>query len=191
VLELHQNLAGSEGGANERAELLGQVGLGSEAGRRVATMSKGMQQRLGLAQALIGSPRLLLLDEPTSALDPSGRRDVRDLLRGLRERGVAVLLSSHLLSEVELVCDRVAILYRGEVVAGGAPSELTGGAGVEVELASGNRSFPDVPREEVPALVSRLVSEGEEIFAVRRMGSTLEDFYIETVAGEDEEGQTP
>ena len=85
-------------------------------------MSKGMQQRLGLAQALIGAPRLLLLDEPTSALDPAGRHTVRALLERLRERGVSVLLNSHLLSEVELVCDRVAIIDRGEVVAAGTPA---------------------------------------------------------------------
>ena len=78
-------------------------------------MSKGMQQRLGIAQALIGAPRLLLLDEPTSALDPAGRRTVRDLLEELRRRGVAVLLNTHLLSEVEHVCDRVAIIDRGEL----------------------------------------------------------------------------
>lgn len=185
VLELHQRLAGSEGGEGERRELLGSVGLASEANRRVATMSKGMQQRLGLAQALVGSPRLLLLDEPTSALDPAGRRTVRDLLRSLRERGVAVLLSSHLLSEVELVCDRVAILYRGQLVAGGTPSELTGGSGVEVDTESGTRTFPDLERSEIPSLVSKLVSERERIYAVRPVASTLEDFYIETVAEED------
>src|SRR4051794_41346980 len=84
-------------------------------------MSKGMQQRLGIAQAMIGDPKLLLLDEPTSALDPAGRRTVRQLLENLRERGVAVLLNSHLLSEVELVCDRVAIIARGEGVAAGGP----------------------------------------------------------------------
>ena len=88
-------------------------------------MSKGMQQRLGIAQAMIGEPRLLLLDEPTSARSiPPGRRTVRELLEKLRGRGVAVLLNSHLLSEVELVCDRVAIIARGEVVAAGSPAEL-------------------------------------------------------------------
>jgi ABC-2 type transport system ATP-binding protein len=186
VLELHQRLAASSGGERERRELLGSVRLSDEAERRVATMSKGMQQRLGLAQALIGSPRLLLLDEPTSGLDPAGRRTVRDLLRGLRERGVAVLLSSHLLSEVELVCDRVAILFKGELVAGGTPSELTGGSGVEVETDSGTRSFPDLGRAEIPSLVSKLVAEGERIYAVRPTSSTLEDFYIETVTERDQ-----
>ena len=105
-------------------------------------MSKGMQQRLGIAQALVGAPSLLLLDEPTSALDPMGRRVVRDLLRELRSRGVGVLLNSHLLSEVELVCDRVAILSAGQVVAEGAPSDLTRPRGLEVETATGVRGLP-------------------------------------------------
>src|SRR5436309_6170912 len=113
LLTLHQRLAGSMGGAAERAELLELVGLGDDAGRRVEAMSKGMQQRLGIAQALVGGPRLLLLDEPTSALDPAGRRTVRALLEELRRRDVAVLLNTHLLSEVERVCDRVAIIDRG------------------------------------------------------------------------------
>ena len=105
-------------------------------------MSKGMQQRLGIAQALVGSPRLLMLDEPTSALDPVGRRVVRDLLRELRGRDVAVVLSSHLLSEVELVCDRVAILVGGRIVARGTPAELARPRGVEVETGDGVRKLP-------------------------------------------------
>src|SRR5690606_21571616 len=109
VLALHQRLTGSEGGARERGELLELVGLADARERRVEAMSKGMQQRLGLAQALVGDPPLLLLDEPTSALDPVGRRMVREVLVELRRRGHAVLLNSHLLSEVELVCDHVAI----------------------------------------------------------------------------------
>src|SRR6266581_785735 len=110
LLVLHQRLARSGGGAAERGELLELVGLADARDRRVEEMSKGMQQRLGIAQALVGSPPLLLLDEPTSALDPVGRRTVRGLLEELRGRGISVLLNSHLLSEVELVCDRVAIL---------------------------------------------------------------------------------
>ncbi len=105
-------------------------------------MSKGMQQRLGIAQALIGAPRLLLLDEPTSALDPAGRRTVRALLERLRERGVGVLLNSHLLSEVELVCDRVAIIDGGAVVAAGTPAELSHAGGVEVETAARRAALP-------------------------------------------------
>ena len=105
-------------------------------------MSKGMQQRLGIAQALVGSPRLLMLDEPTSALDPVGRRIVRDLLLELKRRGVAVLLNSHLLSEVERVCDRVAILVGGRIVARGSPAELAQARGVEVDLEAGVRALP-------------------------------------------------
>src|SRR5256885_10954916 len=139
LLELHQRLTGSGGGVAERGELLELVGLTDARTRRVEEMSKGMEQRLGIAQALVGRPRLLLLDEPTSALDPVGRRTVRTLLEELRRRGVAVLLNSHLLSEVELVCDRVTILLGGEVVAAGAPAELARERGVEVETGSGPR----------------------------------------------------
>ena len=178
---LHQRLAGSEGGEAERAELLELVGLDEAAGTRVGAMSKGMQQRLGIAQALVGSPRLLMLDEPTSALDPVGRRIVRNLLLELKRRGVAVLLNSHLLSEVERVCDRVAILVGGEIVARGSPAELSQARGVEVELESGVRSFPEATREQVPDIVAQLVAEGERVYGVRVLTSTLEDTYLETI----------
>jgi ABC-2 type transport system ATP-binding protein len=181
LLELHQRLAESDGGAAEREELLALVGLADAGGRRIGTMSKGMQQRLGLAQALVGSPRLLLLDEPTSALDPAGRRTVRALLEELRGRGVAVLLNSHLLSEVELVCDRVAIIARGELVAAGTPAELATAGGVEVETAGGRRVFADAAREDAPRIVRELVEAGEEVYAVRVLTSTLEDAYLEAV----------
>jgi ABC-2 type transport system ATP-binding protein len=181
LLELHQRLAGSEGGAAERAELLGLVGLADAATVKVEAMSKGMQQRLGIAQALVGSPRLLLLDEPTSALDPVGRRIVRDLLQELRGRGVAVLLNSHLLSEVELVCDRVAILLGGRVVAQGSPAELARPRGVEVDTGNGPRTYPDADREQVPQIVADLVAAGERVYEVKLLASTLEDAYLEAV----------
>ena len=150
LLALHQRLAGSDGGADERRELLELVGLADAAGTRVGAMSKGMQQRLGIAQALVGAPRLLMLDEPTSALDPVGRRVVRDLLLELKRRGVAVLLNSHLLSEVERVCDRVAILVggedRGARQPGRAGAGARGGGGVE----AGVRPYPEATREQVP-----------------------------------------
>jgi ABC-2 type transport system ATP-binding protein len=144
-------------------------------------MSKGMQQRLGIAQALIGEPRLLLLDEPTSALDPAGRRVVRGLLEEVRSRGVSVLLSSHLLGEVERICDRVAILVRGEVVRRGAPAELIRSRGVEVETASGTRLFESAGRDDAPRLVAELVASGERIYGVRVLTSSLEDAYLEAV----------
>src|SRR5207253_2345930 len=152
LLELHQRLSGSHGGATERGELLELVGLSEARDRRVEEMSKGMQQRLGVAQALVGSPPLLLLDEPTSALDPVGRRTVRLLLEELRRRGTSVLLNSHLLSEIELVCDRVVILLRGEVVSEGSPAELSKPRGIEIETDEGTRTF-EGGREDVPRLV--------------------------------------
>jgi len=181
LLALHQDLAGSDGGPGERGRLLELVGLADAAGTKVAAMSKGMQQRLGIAQALVGSPRLLMLDEPTSALDPVGRRVVRDLLRDLRDRGIAVVLSSHLLSEVELVCDRVAILVGGQIVARGTPAELARPRGVEVDTAEGMREFPDAGREDVPRIVADLVASGEQVYGVRLLASTLEDAYLEAV----------
>jgi ABC-2 type transport system ATP-binding protein len=147
-------------------------------------MSKGMQQRLGIAQALVGDPQLLLLDEPTSALDPAGRRAVRALLEELRGREIAVLLNSHLLGEVEQVCDRVVILSRGTVTAAGRPAELTRAGGVEVETGDGIRRFPDAGRDDVPELVARLVSEGARIYGVNVIRSSLEDVYLEAVSPE-------
>ena len=184
LLRLHQRLAGSDSGAGERARLLDLVGLPGEANRKVGTMSKGMQQRLVLAQALVGGPRLLLLDEPTSALDPVGRRLVRDVLAHLRDSGVAVLLNSHLLSEVELVCDRVVIVRAGSVVAEGAPSDLSRPRGVEVDTSAGRRVIDGLVRDDVPALVARLVAGGEQVYAVRPLSSTLEDVYLEAVEGQ-------
>jgi ABC-2 type transport system ATP-binding protein len=143
-----------------------------------------MQQRLGIAQAMIGDPRVLLLDEPTSALDPAGRRTVRRLLEDLRAKGVAVLLNSHLLSEVELVCDRVAIIDHGELVTAGTPEQLSRASGVEVETANGTRVFEHAGREDAPAIVRELVAAGEEVFGVQVLRSTLEDAYLEAVGEE-------
>jgi len=184
VLDLHQRLAGSAGGEAERRRLLELVVLDEAADRRVDGMSKGMQQRLGIAQALVGEPRLLLLDEPTSALDPVGRRIVRDLLEGLRERGVSVLLNSHLLSEVELVCDHVAILRGGEVVAAGTPRELAKPRGIELETDEGSRLVEGAIREDAPRLVAEAVAAGRQVFGVRVLTSTLEDVYLEVVGDE-------
>ncbi len=185
LLDLHQRLAGSAGGSREREELLELVGLADAREVRVGAMSKGMQQRLGIAQAMVGSPRLLLLDEPTSALDPAGRRVVRELLVELRARGVGVLLNSHLLGEVELVCDTVTIIDSGRVVAAGAPAELAGQRAVEVETDAGVVRREGLGRDAIPALVRELVAAGRDVYEVRTVGSTLEDAYVEVVAGGD------
>ncbi len=185
LLRLHQRLARSGGGEQERSDLLELVGLPESAGLRVGKMSKGMQQRLGIAQALVGGPRLLLLDEPTSALDPAGRKVVRSVLSEVRDRGVSVLLSSHLLSEVELVCDHVAILVKGEVVERGTTAELQKPRGVQVETGSGIRLIEGAGRDDAPRIVRELVAAGETVYSVQVLSSTLEDAYLEAV-GEGE-----
>src|SRR5438105_6266567 len=126
VLALHCGLADLPRAmwAGEISDALRTVGLADRADDFVGTFSKGMQQRLGLGVALLGKPELILLDEPTSALDPVGRQDVRRIIRELRDRGIAVFLNSHLLAEIERVCDRVAIVDRGRVVISGPIEEL-------------------------------------------------------------------
>jgi ABC-2 type transport system ATP-binding protein len=108
---------------------------------------------------------------------------VRDLLTELRGRGVAVLLNSHLLSEVELVCERVAILLGGRIIAQGAPADLARPRGVEIHTATGVRTFPEAGREQAPDLVAELVAAGERVYEVKLLSSTLEDAYLEAVAG--------
>jgi ABC-2 type transport system ATP-binding protein len=183
LLRMHQGLTGSDGGGTERGRLLELVGLADVAARQIESMSKGMQQRLGIAQALVAGPRMLVLDEPTSALDPAGRRTVRDMLEELRAGGTAVLLNSHLLSEIELVCDRVVIINRGHVVAQGTPDALTAAGGVEIETGSGTRRY-QISRDEIPGLVAELVAAGERVYEVRTTRSTLEEAYLEAVEGD-------
>ena len=139
------------------AELLETVGLKDWAGKRVKSFSKGMRQRLGVAQALINDPELVLLDEPTDGVDPVGRRDIRSILVRLKEEGRTVFLNSHLLSELEMVCDRVAILVQGRVSSQGTIDELTRGQQrYEIELGvAGDR----VPEHVVAALPSALFRE--------------------------------
>ncbi len=136
VVRLHGRLAGmpKHDLPARVTAVLAEVGLAGRGDDKVKGYSKGMSQRLGLAVALVAHPDLVLLDEPTSALDPLGRREVRDLIRRLRERGAAVLLNSHLLAEVEQVCDRVVILDQGRVVSAGRLEDLAGALEVRVEL---------------------------------------------------------
>jgi ABC-2 type transport system ATP-binding protein len=154
LLDVHGRLAGLS--AEERRaripEVIGRVGLAGRGDARIRTYSKGMTQRIGLAQAIFHRPDLVLLDEPTSALDPVGRREVRDLIRSLREDGITVFLNSHLLSEVEMVCDRVAIIDRGRVVRSGRLAELLSGVSelrvmvdrVDTELLAALKRCADV-----------------------------------------------
>jgi ABC-2 type transport system ATP-binding protein len=144
MLEFHARLAGMDTAARRKRipEVLELVGLSGRGNDRIQGYSKGMTQRIGLAQAIIHEPDLVLLDEPTSALDPVGRREVRDLIRSLQARGMTVFLNSHLLSEVEMVCDRVAIVDRGRVVRSGRLTDLIGGI-VELRVTV-DRIDPDL-----------------------------------------------
>jgi ABC-2 type transport system ATP-binding protein len=190
VLTTHQQLARhrrSGGDAEERERLLAEVGLTNAATTRVEAMSKGMQQRLGLAQAMLGDPPVLLLDEPTSALDPAGRHTVREVLARARDRGTGVLLNTHLLGEVEQLADRIVLIDAGKVVTAGTVSYLTAGQGATIETDRGRIEHPRLSRDEIPRLVAQLVAEGRQVYAVVPHRSTLEDLYLELVG--DRESQ--
>ena len=212
-LDIHGRLAGMSGSERESRipEALELVGLSGRGDHRLRTFSKGMQQRAGLAQALLHRPRLIFLDEPTSALDPIGRRIVRDVIRDLSASGTTIFLNSHLLSEVEMVCDRVAILNRGVLVAAGRLDELRlqgvsvvlRVGGWSVELAAIANGIGDVEtrepvddsmalvtvvlpsQDQIPLLVVRLVEGGGRIYEVASHQETLEELFVNLVDQSD------
>ena len=207
VLALHCELAGLERGSwsDEVDRALVTVGLAARANDRVETFSKGMQQRLGLGVALLGRPEVVFLDEPTSALDPVGRHDVREIIRGLKAQGTTVFLNSHLLGEVELVCDRVAVVDRGRVIAIGTIPELLGevntvrvrATGLDAAATAALRRFGRIETEDdwyvvrgivddaVPDLVAEIVRLGGRVHAVEPRQVTLEDRFLQLLAKED------
>ena len=207
VLDLHVKLAGADVPPAERRQCLALVGLAERTGDRVGAFSKGMQQRLGLAVALVARPELVVLDEPTSALDPLGRVDVRDIVLSLKSRGVAVLLNSHLIGEVERVCDRVVILDGGRVAASGTLAELLGQREVRLRLAgadgraedrmraagaltrSGDWFTVQLPSDDdgvtVPDLVHDLVSLGVRVHAVEPVRISLEERLLAVLRHEE------
>jgi len=205
VLLLHCELAGVDRAAwsREIEDALAVVGLQDRGSSRVGTFSKGMQQRLGLGVALLGDPELVLLDEPTSALDPVGRHDVREIIRGLRDRGVTVFLNSHLLSEVEQVCDRVAVVDRGKVIAEGTLDELLRSDTVRIRVSGLPRGAKDqlapfgaidedgdwlvvrgVDADRVPDLVAHVIGLGGRVHAVEPRHETLEDRFLRLLSGD-------
>ncbi len=204
LLTLHGRLCGvSEPDLRRRVpRLLDRVGLGAQNSKPVRSYSKGMMQRVGLAQAMVNEPDILFLDEPTSGLDPAGRKLVREIVREQRDRGATVFLNSHLLGEVEQSCDRVAFIRHGEVVgeyqmgawqkqqttaeieaAGVSPAtvallELIDG--VHVESHAGRKLRLHVPGEHcLPEVVRLLVENGASIYSVVPQRVTLEDLFLE------------
>ncbi len=181
------------------------VGLRDRARDRVGTFSKGMQQRLGLAVAMLGAPEIVFLDEPTSALDPVGRHDVRDVIRALRAKGTAVFLNSHLLSEVEQVCDRVAVVDHGRVIAAGTLDEILGGGtavrlrvtgldGLSALLSRWGEVAADgewftvagVDSDGVADIVATLVAWGARVHAAEPQRLSLEDRFLEVLRAADD-----
>src|SRR6266705_2587678 len=206
VLSLHCELAPLPRSSwkDEIRTVLDTVGLTDRASDKIGTFSKGMQQRLGLGAALLGEPELVFLDEPTSALDPVGRHDVREVIRGLASRGTAVFLNSHLLSEVEQVCDRVAAVDHGRVIASGTMDDLLSGTAVKVRVsglspADKNKlslygriddegdqiTFANLDAERVPELVATIVSMGGRVYEVAPRHQTLEDRFLQLLGDEE------
>jgi ABC-2 type transport system ATP-binding protein len=201
VLRLHCRLAGLPAAtcADQTLQALGAVGLMARRGDRVGDLSKGLQQRLGLAVALLGDPRLIILDEPTSALDPVGRDDVRIIIRAARARGAAVILNSHLLGEVERVCDEVVIVHRGRAIAQGGLRTLLGEPSLRLSVSGladpvavvspfapvivepGGLLLHPIEPERTPDVVDAVVAAGGRVHGVETVQRSLEDLFLELV----------
>jgi ABC-2 type transport system ATP-binding protein len=158
------------------AELLNLVGLEHAADRRLGGYSKGMLQRIGLAQALIQQPRLLVLDEPTAGVDPAGSREIRDLILDFKKRGITELLCSHLLSQVQEICDRIGILHKGILVREGRLNDL-------ISIENQTELILEGATPEVLAQIHALLERsGANILAERKPQTTLEKFFLEVTS---------
>ncbi|PRA08465.1 MULTISPECIES: ABC transporter ATP-binding protein [unclassified Paenibacillus] len=192
----------SPGVTKERiAETIERVGLTARIHDKVKTYSLGMRQRLGVAQAILHKPKLLVLDEPTNGLDPQGIRELRDYLRQLtQEEGITVFVSSHLLSEMELMCDTVAIIQNGKLIdVRNLRTEAGSDALIEVAfelndadraadliqgaIVQGNVLVVRVSREQIPDINAKLVSEGVQVYGIRNVTHTLEEQFLQVTGG--------
>ena len=215
TLDVFGQMAGVE--ASDRParadELLGLVRLGGAADRPVGAFSKGMLQRLGIAQALMNRPRLVFLDEPTDGVDPVGRREIRQILAHLKDEGRAVFLNSHLLSEIEMVCDRVAIMVQGKVLRQGTIGDLTEGKrgyaitgaevfteehhsviraatdGLEVTIDATRVTIRTSDPGHIQPTIDALRRRGVVLAAVTPVRPTLEDLFMETVEADESHGR--
>jgi ABC-2 type transport system ATP-binding protein len=180
------------------------VSLDHRLEQRVGTYSLGMRQRLGIAQALLGDPRLLILDEPANGLDPAGIREIRELLKRLSaEQQMSIFISSHLLAEIELTCDRVAIIHKGRILREGTVRELISSRR-DMELrvddvarasaiaqersltfrAEGDRLWLAMEESDAPPLIAALVENGINVFHAQRRTQSLEEMFLEATGGE-------
>jgi ABC-2 type transport system ATP-binding protein len=206
AIRFYGGLNGLHGAPLDRATstALAAVDLESESTRNLAQFSRGMIQRMGLAQALVNDPELLILDEPTSALDPAARVSVRELLLRSRDQGKTIFLSSHLLSEVELVCDRVAILSRGSIVRIGTLTSMLEttdqveivaqcGTGLPVAGAAieGDRMRFTASKKEQRDAIERIWAEGGEVISVNPVRRSLEELFLELTSRNSDETQSP
>ncbi len=187
--------------------LLDLVGLGERGRDRIGRYSKGMTQRLGLAAALVDEPEILFLDEPTDGVDPVGRRHIRDVLLAEKARGATIFINSHLLSEVERTCDRVAVLHQGRLLREGSIADLTQPlASFRIRVAAGDAPLPEIPGTVVAAdngtraldadsvetlnvAIDRLRADGQLITEVAPLRSDLEDVFVQLVSGAREAGR--
>ncbi|HYC58273.1 MAG TPA: ABC transporter ATP-binding protein [Thermoanaerobaculia bacterium] len=180
------------------------VNLNHRLDQRVGTYSLGMRQRLGIAQAMLGSPRVLILDEPANGLDPAGIREIRELIRGLAaERGMAVFVSSHLLAEIELIADRVAIIHKGKILRSGPVRDLISSQRMmEIKVGDVERAaavlrdrgveltttddlvFAAIDEPAAPPLIAALAQNGVDVFHARRRVQSLEEMFLEATGGE-------
>jgi ABC-2 type transport system ATP-binding protein len=190
--------------ATEIVRVASLVDLAHRLDQRVGTYSLGMRQRLGIAQALLGKPRVLILDEPANGLDPAGIREIRELLRGLAaEEGLAVFVSSHLLAEIELMCDRVAIIHRGHILrAGSVRGMISDQRAMEFHVgdiahatevlhnrqvpftSENDRLFVPIDENDAPPIINALVQEGVTLYSARPRVQTLEEMFLDATGGE-------
>ncbi len=212
VMAYYARLSGMSGGARKLRidELLKLVRMAEWAKTKMGKYSKGMQQRVGMAVSMVHDPDLLVLDEPTDGVDPIGRKEIRDILLELKERGKTIFLNSHLLSEVELVCDRIAILNKGKVVSEGSVDELTSVGNVwAIRLQDAPEHLPKLLTEKgfqlrepdedelmleaadlatLNGAVDLIRAEGVQIAGIRRRRLTLEEMFIDVIEREGGSG---
>ncbi len=205
LLDYYGQLSGVSAGERRRLipRMLERVGMADAGNVQLRKFSKGMLQRVGIAQAVLHDPKVVFLDEPMSGLDPIGRRDVRDLIEGLKQDGKTVFFSTHILSDAEALCDRVAILHQGELRGVGTVAEFTAGAQGKVELlwqgsaaaaaaavtglggechATGETVRAVIPENKLDAALDELRRAGARLISVTPVRTTLEDYFVQRLA---------